>query len=146
MPVPETAIWIGACAGFIILITVILLLVRRRRRVLKLDGQDFEEFCASLLEKNGFDHVELTPASGDFGADILARKDGISFAFQCKYYEKPVGTRAVQEIYSGRDYYGCMVGVVMTNSDYTKNAVRMAEALNILLWDGVNLSELYEKR
>ena len=41
--------------------------------------------------------------------------------------------RAVQEIYSGRDFYHCMVGVVMTNSRFTKNAVTLANELNILL-------------
>ena len=54
----------------------------------------------------------------------------------------PVGVRAVQEIYSGRDFYHCMVGVVMTNSRFTKNAVTLANELNILLWDGNMLDKL----
>ena len=69
-------------------------------------------------------------------------KDGVRWAFQCKYYTNPVGVRAVQEIYSGRDFYHCMVGVVMTNSRFTKNAVTLANELNILLWDGNMLDKL----
>ncbi len=48
----------------------------------------------------------------------------------------------MQEIYSGRDFYHCMVGVVMTNSRFTKNAVTLANELNILLWDGNMLDKL----
>ena len=82
------------------------------------------------------------PTTGDYGVDIFAEKDGVRWAFQCKYYTNPVGVRAVQEIYSGRDFYHCMVGVVMTNSRFTKNAVTLANELNILLWDGNMLDKL----
>ena len=63
------------------------------------------------------------------------------WAFQCKYYTNPVGVRAVQEIYSGRDFYHCMVGVVMTNSRFTKNAVTLANELilEIILLDDICL-------
>ena len=137
----------AAAAGVLGLILIFLLFLRRRRRTPDIvDGHDFENFCSEVLEHAGFSSVEQTPASGDFGVDILAVKDGVTWAFQCKYYDKPVGTKAVQEVYSGRDFYHCMVGAVMTNNEYTKNAIKMAEELNILLWDGEYLSELLEGR
>lgn len=87
--------------------------------------------------------MELTPTTGDYGVDIIWQKRmEWRWAFQCKYYTNPVGVRAVQEIYSGRDFYHCMVGVVMTNSRFTKNAVTLANELNILLWDGNMLDKL----
>jgi restriction system protein len=43
--------------------------------------------------------------------------------------------KAVQEVYAGRDYYGRMVGAVMTNQYFTQPAVDMARKLNIMLWD-----------
>ena len=101
----------------------------------EMEGHDFEYYCAELLEGMGFVEVEVTKGSGDFGADILAEKDGISYAIQCKCYDKPIGVRAVEEIYAGRDYYDRMVGVVMTNQYFTQPAVDMAKKLNILLWD-----------
>lgn len=139
----------------LILLMLLILLLRslmRRKRNLKdqeetdpylaMDGVDFEDYCAGLLKDNGFSEVELTPATADFGVDIFAEKDGITYAFQCKRYDHPVGTRAVQEIYAGRDFYHVMVGVVLTNQNFTSGACKMAEALNILLWGKEELETL----
>ncbi len=101
----------------------------------EMEGHDFEYYCADLLKAAGFLDVEVTKGSGDFGADILAERDGVTYAFQCKCYDKPIGVKAVQEIYAGRDYYGRMVGVVMTNQYFTQPAVELASKLNIMLWD-----------
>ena len=101
-----------------------------------MEGKEFESYCAELLEAKGFENVEMTPDSHDYGVDIIADRDGISYAIQCKCYSDSVGVRAVQEAYAGRDYYGSMVGVVMTNQYFTKNAVEYAGKLRILLWDG----------
>ena len=109
--------------------------LRRSRPMDELEGHDFEYYCADLLGKSGFSSVEVTKGSGDFGADILAEKDGVSYAIQCKCYDKPIGVKAVQEIYAGRDYYDCMVGVVMTNQYFTAPAVELAKKLKIMLWD-----------
>lgn len=135
----EQLIIVSIIVAVILLSTIIFLLIKRRRlRPLPMDemeGHDFEYYCADLLRDNGFLEVEVTKGSGDFGADILAEKDGITYAFQCKCYDKPIGVKAVQEIYAGRDYYGRMVGVVMTNQYFTQPAVELAQKLNIMLWD-----------
>ena len=101
-----------------------------------MEGRDFEDYCADLLDAKGFENVETTPDSHDFGIDLIADKDGISYAIQCKCYSAPVGIKAVQEAYAGRDYYGSMVAVVMSNQRFTKNAVEFASKLNVVLWDG----------
>ena len=59
----------------------------------------------------------------------------LTYAFQCKCYDKPIGVKAVQEVYAGRDYYDRMVGVVITNQYYTQPAIELAEKLKIVLWD-----------
>ena len=111
----------------------------RRRRYTDafedMDGHEFEYFCADLLEQRGFVEVEVTRGSGDYGIDILAEKDGVTYAVQCKRYTAPVGVKAIQEAYAGRDYYDRMVGAVMTNQYFTAPAVEAAEKLHILLWD-----------
>ena len=110
-----------------------------------MEGRDFEYFCANLLGKRGFLEVEVTKGSGDNGVDILAEKDGVTYAIQCKRYEEPVGVKAVQEAYAGRDYYDRMVGVVMSNQYFTKNATEMAQKLKIMLWDRGYLEEMLEE-
>lgn len=131
---------LAAVAGllFIVLLAVVIILRIRSRRPLPMDeleGHEFEYYCADLLKEHGFTDVEVTRGSGDFGADILAEKDGVSYAIQCKCYDKPIGVKAVQEVYAGRDYYDCMIGVVMTNQYFTAPAVELARKLKIMLWD-----------
>lgn len=110
-----------------------------------MEGHDFEYFCAQLLQKRGFTEVEVTKGSGDYGADILAQKDGITYAIQCKCYTTPVGVKAVQEAYAGRDYYDRMVGAVLTNQYFTTPAVEAAKKLKILLWDRGYLESMMEE-
>ena len=101
-----------------------------------LDGYQFEYYCADLLKNNGFQNVIVTKGSGDQGVDITAIKDGVRYAFQCKYYSTSLGNTPVQEVYAGKVIYNCHVGVVMTNSTFTKGAIEAAEKTGVLLWDG----------
>lgn len=109
-----------------------------------MDGNEFEHYCADILRANSFENINVTSASRDFGIDILAEKDGVKYAIQCKYYSDPVGIKAVQEAYAGRDYYDAMVAVVMTNQDFTKSALQFAEKLKVLMWDGDVLYNMYK--
>jgi restriction system protein len=98
-------------------------------------GEEFEEFCADILRGNGYTNVEVTKASGDHGVDILASKDGLRYAIQCKRYSKSVGNKAIQEAYSGKDIYKADVAVVMSNMDFTSQAIDDARKLGVELWD-----------
>lgn len=119
---------------------------RAARDMDQMEGHAFEAFCAELLEQHGFQEVEVTRGSGDFGVDVLAQKDGVTYAVQCKRYQSPVGVEAVLRTYGGRDYYGCMVGAVMTNQYFTEPAVKAAQKLHILLWDRGYLDSMMEER
>ena len=109
-----------------------------------MNGHDFEYFCADLLRKVGFSEVNVTPGSGDQGVDVLAQKDGIKYAIQCKNYASALSNTPVQEVSAGKQYYGCHVGVVLTNSTFTPGAIQLADATNVLLWDRKKLTELIE--
>lgn len=100
-----------------------------------MDGHDFEYWCAELLKKRGFQNVEVTKGSGDQGVDVLAEKDGIKYAIQCKCYSHDLGNSPIQEVESGRIFYGCHVGVVMTNRYFTSGAKELAKKTGTLLWD-----------
>ncbi|RKM54700.1 restriction endonuclease [Butyrivibrio sp. X503] len=135
----EWIIYVVVVAAIVVIAAAVAHFLKKvRMRPLPMDemeGHDFEYYCADLLRDNGFVEAVVTKGSGDFGADILAEKDGITYAVQCKCYDKPIGVKAVQEVYAGRDYYGRMVGVVMTNQYFTQPAVDLAQKLNIMLWD-----------
>lgn len=105
-------------------------------------GQHFETQCAELLKKNGFINVIVTKKSGDHGADVLAEKDGISYAVQCKYYSGTVGNSAVQEAFSAKAFYEKDIAVVMTNSYFTRQAQEEAAKNHVKLWDKDTLRNL----
>lgn len=142
---------IGIVAVLIMVIAVVVVCIHSYRRhkwnkqLDEMDGLDFEYYCADLLEHHGFIDVEVTRSSGDYGIDILAEKEGITYAIQCKRYQGPVGVKAIQEAYAGRDYYDCMVGCVLTNQYFTQPAVEAAKKLKILLWDRGYLEGLMEE-
>lgn len=100
-----------------------------------MEGHDFEHWCAELLQRNGFYKVEVTPGSGDHGVDILAEKDSIRYAIQCKCYSSNLGNTPIQEVYAGKEMYRCHVGAVITNRYFTGGGAALAKATGVLLWD-----------
>ena len=145
-------IWIiGILAVLVLAAAAGVVLCRRFRKryaddeLDEMEGLDFEYYCAELLRNRGFIEVEVTKSSGDYGIDILAEKEGVTYAIQCKRYNGPVGVKAVQEAYAGRDLYDRMVGCVLTNQYFTQPAVDAAQKLKILLWDRDYLEEMIEE-
>lgn len=108
----------------------------------RMDGHSFEHACSKILLANGFSHVKVTQASGDYGIDILASRDGHRYAIQCKCYNSPVGNHAIEEAYAGAAYYDGRIPVVMTNQGFTNAALQMAGKLNVLLWGRNELQKM----
>ena len=89
----------GWIATFLIFAVLIILVLLKRVKnqppiyVDEMEGHDFEYYCADLLKEIGYEDVEVTKGSGDYGVDILAVKDDITYAFQCKCYDRPIGVK-----------------------------------------------------
>ena len=111
-------------------------------RCLRLSGPEFEAYVALVLQDNGFKHVALTKGSGDQGVDILAERNGKTYAIQCKNYEGAVGNFAVQEAYAGAQFYGCDEAAVICPGQFTRGAKELAQHTGVLLWDGKKLSRM----
>ncbi len=143
----QNVMLIMATAGFVLIMILLYFIFRKKKHYEwdDMEGREFEHFCADLLRRRGFREVVVTKGSGDFGIDILAERDGISYGIQCKNYHSPIGVKAVQEVYAGRDYYDCMVGVVMSNQYFTGPAVEAAKKLKIVLWDRGYIEEMMEE-
>jgi len=106
-------------------------------------GVQFENLMIQVLRDTGMT-VHDTPASSDYGADLIIEYKGHRIAGQCKYYGKAIGVKAVQEVLGALAYYNCEAGVVFTNDTFTQQAVNLATANNVLLIDG-NMLEIYFK-
>ena len=111
----------------------------------KMDGHQFEHYCAGLLRKLNFTNVEVTKGSGDQGVDIVAVKEGVRYAIQCKCYSSSLGNSPVQEVNAGKQLYGCHVAVVLTNQHFTSGAKTLAAATGVLLWDREELERMIKK-
>lgn len=100
---------------------------------MNMTGYEYEYLYALYLECMGYSQVEVTKRSGDHGVDIIARKFLKSYALQCKFHAKPLGNKAIQEVYSGANYYGCDHAIVVTNNTFTKSAIDEAQKLKVTL-------------
>ena len=110
-----------------------------------MDGWEFEEYIAELLSRDGYIHVEVTRGSGDQGVDVLAQRDGVSYAVQCKHYAGKIPNKAVQEAYAGAKFYGCDVPVVLTNSYFSPSALELGDEIGVELWDRDELRKLVRR-
>lgn len=98
-----------------------------------MEGIKYEYYVASYLQRCGYCDVHVTKSSGDYGVDIVAWKDSLKYAIQCKYYTSPVGVSAVQEVVAGKSMYGCTVAMVVTNNNFTPAAEELAKANGVVL-------------
>lgn len=66
-------------------------------------GQEFEKILVEkILPIDGYTDLSLTSSTNDYGVDIIAFKDNIKCAIQCKRANNKVSNHAIQEITAGR--------------------------------------------
>jgi hypothetical protein len=116
---------------------------RERIPLFDADGLAFERLVAELFRRLGYD-ARLTPASHDYGADILAEDPatGESICVQAKHYAAAVGVAAVQEVHAARAHYGCREAWVVTNATFSGPAKKLAASCGVRLVDGAELAAL----
>jgi HJR/Mrr/RecB family endonuclease len=107
-----------------------------------ISGEDYEKFVMGKLQDLGF-NLQTTPVTGDQGVDLIAEKGGKKIAIQCKFYSKPVGNKAVQEVAAGMKYYRADKGSVISNNCFTPSARKLATNLGIELAEDNNF-ELFK--
>lgn len=99
-----------------------------------MSGKEFEVFLARLFKIKGCS-VTITPNTNDYGADIIAEKNGINVAVQAKRSKRKIGIRAVQDISSGMQYYKTNYAVVITNNYFTNNAIGLARKTSVIIYN-----------
>ncbi|PHM54627.1 hypothetical protein Xhom_02573 [Xenorhabdus hominickii] len=107
----------------------------------RMSPSEYEGYCADILNSNGW-QARTTSLSGDQGVDVIAEKDGLCIAIQCKKYSSPVGNKAVQEVTAGMTYWGASIGIVVTNAGYTRSARELAAVHGIFLLHHEELGNL----
>lgn len=105
---------------------------------------EFEQWCETQLNKSGW-RAERTKNGADQGADIIAEKDGLRVAVQCKLYARPVGNGAVQEAFASKQFYRTNLAAVISNSGFTPSARQLATTTGVVLLSHTEIG-LLEKR
>ncbi len=123
------------------------LLSLQKSEVEKMDGIAFEYYLGDLLKKDGYTSVKVTPQQGDYGADLFAQKNGVSYAIQAKRYSDHnlVGVAAIQAISSAREFYDKDVAMVITTGHFSEAARKMAKKNRVILIDKNKLSALIDR-
>jgi restriction system protein len=119
---------------------------KKRKRTLEsgireidvMQGVEFEQYLRALFETAGF-RVDMTPGSGDFGADLVLRKNGRTIVVQAKRYHRTVGIDAVQAVHASASYYRADESWVVTNKDFSPAARELAAKSRVRL---INRNEL----
>lgn len=104
-------------------------------------GVEFEEYLCELFRKLEYD-VKHNGKAGDQGADLILKKNNITYVVQAKFYSSKLDNTPVQEVVGAIKYYEADYGVVITNSYFTTGALNLAKSNNIILIDGDRLNDI----
>lgn len=110
-----------------------------------MSGTDFEHYVVGLLKEAGAADARPTAGSGDQGADVLFSFNGLKIVVQTKRHSKPVGNKAIQEVYAAKAYYKCDVAWAISSSTFTDSARRLARETGVHLFEGVDLPRFNER-
>jgi restriction system protein len=110
-----------------------------------LTPEGFEEFVAEVFEALGY-AVERVGGTGDEGADLLVRRDGLRGVVQCKYHKKGVvGSPELQKFLGAVHHTGSHKGFFVTTRTFSLAAEKFVADHPIELVDGPRLVELVQE-
>ena len=97
-----------------------------------LNGIAFEEYLRQLFSDLGYKATK-TPASGDYGVDLILIAENRRIVVQAKQYSKPVGFDAIKEVHFGKSYYHADEAWVVSTGGFTKQAFSSAKETSVKL-------------
>ncbi|QPC48449.1 restriction endonuclease [Mangrovibacillus cuniculi] len=136
-------VFIGVFLIFAFIVNTLRELELRKSGIVEVDkmsGRKFEEYLHALLKAKGY-NVQLTPVSGDYGADLVITAKAKKIVVQAKRYKKNVGVKAIQEVASAKCYYKADECWVITNSFFTEQAKKLANSNQVRLVDRKELMD-----
>lgn len=108
-------------------------------------GVEFEQYVAAVLRGLGYG-VDFTRATGDFGVDLIATRDGVRTAVQCKRQARAVTGSAVQQVVAGAAVHQCTATMVVCNHRYTRAAEQLVEVHGCVLIGRTRLARMARGR
>ena len=95
-------------------------------------GLEFEKLVAKLLKTQGYEKIRFTEKY-DYGIDLIASKDGVTWGIQTKRYNGLVKASAVRQVVTALRKYNCSRAMVVTNSEFSRVAKELAQSNDCVL-------------
>ena len=117
----------------------------------KLNPYEFEKFIEDLFSKMDYSARVTTKSNGneggDYGADLIAKKNGNTIIVQVKRWRSGnlVGADAIRSTLGAMPKFKADKSIILTTSDFTEQAYEQAKEAPIELWNGRYLEELIAK-
>lgn len=134
-----TALITGCVLGLSVVVLIVIRMQQQEKlkksgihEIDKMDGIQFEHYLKLLLSSKGY-KVEVTRASGDYGADLVLCKGSKKIVVQAKRYSKRVGIKAIQEVVGSKAHYKAEEAWVITNNYFTDAALNLAKSNGVRL-------------
>ena len=159
LTIPSGALWMvviwlvgcGALSGALVKVQMTkrqsakyLSVAKPLEELYRMNPLDFEHAVALRMRLLGYQNVQVTPAMGDGGIDILMEKDGLRYGVQCKKYH-PESFVKIDEIRAFVYAYrkaGCDKGIYVTTAQYSDFARREMAQEGVTLVDGRALVQI----
>lgn len=120
-------------------------IAKKVEQLYELTPREFEEWTANLFNSLGYEKITLTPQSNDKGIDVLAEKNGMKIAVQCKKFKGLVVSPDIQKFIGAIKYAEVDKGFLITTGTYSVEAEKMAISSSIEIYDKVRLVDLIEE-
>lgn len=118
-------------------------------RLLKMDPREFEHLVKLLLDKMGYENVEVTPSSGDGGVDVTAKIEfgitSVDEVVQVKRHQRAIQRKDLDALRGSLHRFKAIRGTIITTAKFssgTKAAALESGAPPITLIDGDKLVDL----
>lgn len=109
-----------------------------------LSPRRFEEEVARILKTQGYS-VRLTSSTDDFGADIIAEREGWNYVVEVKRYASgtAIGRPALQKLQGAKQHYRTRGMIFVSLSYFSLKAIDYAKREGIRLIDGDELVRMF---
>ena len=102
-------------------------------------GRQFEVLLEHFFANKGY-RVARIGGRGDFGADLLLYDSNGRMVVQARQWHGEVRSDAVQRAIAAMARYGASRGLVVTSSEYSQDAVTVANSNGVTLWNRADLA------
>lgn len=105
--------------------------------------QEFERLVNEFFHRRGYSVKQLGGNGPDGGVDLVASKGSDRYFVQCKQWKAyKVGVQTVRELYGVMSAQGAAGGFVITAGEFTDEAKKFVDGLNVRLFDGTHLHKM----